>query len=259
MKCPHCAQAFDDAIKECPGCGLVLAKWRPPGGSPGAGAAPAATAGGGSALFAQIKWLALVSAALAVGYRYLPSSRAQRFYDQGRAYKQAGWIDQSRYALSQAVELDPRGVGIKATRYMRTKLPSHPVPGEAVSRNVEAYNRMMSCDFDGATAGFTALIRDYPDFEWPYGNLSVIYIKRNELAEAERTLRASLALNDCYVIGWLHLADAKARAGDSAGRAAALDSALKCDPEDNLALAMKANPSVADVSMPPDVAILCKN
>jgi hypothetical protein len=189
-------------------------------------------------------WVALAAGAIGGVKYFLPSSRAQRLLEQGARYKLQGRVEDSRRALLAAMAVDPGGVGVRAGRYLHTKLPLHPVAADAVVRNIQGFNSMSSCNLDGAAAIFSALTQQYPDFEWPYGNLAVIDSHRGAQGKAEDEARRALSINDCYVAGWLHLADIKRRGGDEAGRESAIDSALLCDPEDGLALRMREDASV---------------
>lgn len=167
---------------------------------------------------------------------------AQKYYDDGILYKEQGLVERSRAALAKAVELSPGTVGIRAARFMRTKLPAAGVPCAAITRNIDGYNRMTACDLAGAAAVFEGCISDYPGFEWPYNNLAMIYIHRQSYSKADELLKKALAINSCYVNAWVHLAESRSRAGDAAGRAEAVAAALKCDPEDVTARRMRAYP-----------------
>jgi tetratricopeptide (TPR) repeat protein len=52
---------------------------------------------------------------------------------------------------------------------------------------------------------FEHLVKEYPDFEWPYGNLGSLLIKRADLVRAEQLLIQSVQINPYYINGWLHL------------------------------------------------------
>lgn len=252
MNCPNCGKTPPEpSALDCPSCGVVFAKWKPravdPGqAAPAAGAAPvAATAAvGKTPVMSYLLWVALAAGAVGGVFYCLPSSRAQRLFEQGARLKGQGRIEESRRALSAAVALDPGGVGVRAGRFLRTKLPVHPVAADAVTANIQGFNSMAQCDLDGAVAIFSNMTQQYPEFEWSYGNLAIIYSHRGAQGQAEESLRRALSINACYVQAWLHLADVQARRGDAAGRTSAIDSALQCDPEDWLALQMRADASV---------------
>ncbi|MBI5246809.1 MAG: hypothetical protein HY923_06475 [Elusimicrobia bacterium] len=252
MICPNCGKTPPEPYAaDCPSCGIVFAKWKPRALEPGRaapveGLAPvdAATAAGKASVLSRLAWAAVAACAVGGGIYFRPSARAQRLFEEGARLKAQGFVEESRRALTAAVAIDPGGVGVRAGRFLRTKLPVHRVAEDAVDRNIQGFNSMAKCDLDGGAAIFMTLTQQYPDFEWPYGNLAIIYSHRGAQGQAEVSLRRALAINPCYVAGWLHLADVQIRRGDAAGRTSAIDSALQCDPEDWLARTMQADASI---------------
>lgn len=253
MTCPNCGKnPPEPSAPDCPFCGVVFSKWRPrenaPAGStsdePSSSVRAAAAPAGRASLGTKLMWVAVAAVSLG-GVRYfLPSSRAQRLFEKGARLKGQGRVEESRHALQAAMATDPHGVGVLAGRYLRTKLPVHPVSQDAVNRNIQGFNAMANCNLDGADSAFSALTQQYPDFEWPYANLAEIYSHRGDQGRAEEVARRALSINDCYVMAWLRLADIKGRGGDAAGRTSAIESALQCDPEDWLAQQMGADAAV---------------
>jgi len=131
---------------------------------------------------------------------------AGEYFELGLKYKEVGWTEQARDALTMAIELDGDGEhGQKAQRFLRSKIPRHPVPLKAEQMNIEGYNLMFMKDEGGARKTFETLIREYPDFEWPYGNLGSLLIRQGDLAKAEDLLQHALKINAYYINGWLHL------------------------------------------------------
>lgn len=130
----------------------------------------------------------------------------KEYWELALRYKQVGWTEQSRDALNLAIELDPDGEwGRKAICFLRSKIPRHPVPLMAEQLNIQGYNLMFS-DEDAAIETFAALVANYPTFEWPYGNLGSLLIKKGNLLEAEKLLDIAVDINPYYINGWLHLA-----------------------------------------------------
>jgi tetratricopeptide (TPR) repeat protein len=128
------------------------------------------------------------------------------YYELGLKYKEVGWTEQARDALTLAMELDGDGeYGKKAQRFLRSKIPRYPVPLKAEQLNIEGYNQMFMKDENEARKTFELLIREYPDFEWPYGNLGSLLIRQGDLERAESLLQHALKINAYYINGWLHL------------------------------------------------------
>ncbi|MCC7527503.1 MAG: hypothetical protein IT342_03205 [Candidatus Melainabacteria bacterium] len=98
---------------------------------------------------------------------------ADKYFELGTRYKDLGWIFQSKMALAKAIQLaGGTEVGLKARRFLDTKLPKNSVPAEATQRNVLGFNQMFSGNKGAAKKTFENLIAKFPDFEWPYSNLS---------------------------------------------------------------------------------------
>lgn len=140
---------------------------------------------------------------------------AAEYYELGLKYKEIGWTEQARDALAFAIELEPEGESGKlAASYLRTKIPRHPVPLVAEQTNIHGFNQFCSGDEDGAKETFEALISEYPDFEWPYGNLGCLFIQLGDVAKAKKILRKAIDINPHYVNAWLHMSRAEALDGN---------------------------------------------
>ncbi len=125
-------------------------------------------------------------------------------------YKTAGRIELSREAAQRALAVDPKGtVGEKARRFIKSRLPLHTVSSEAEQRNIVGVNQLMHGERSEAISTFTTLIKDYPDFEWPYANLSLAYLETNKLDSAESLLKQALAINPNYAAAWFTLSQVK--------------------------------------------------
>jgi len=173
--------------------------------------------------------------------RDVPEGLSSKEYLQlGIKYKSMGWIEQARDALTFAVEDDSdRDVSLAARRFLRTKIPRHPVPLFAEQKNIEGFNAMATGDVEQARETFEELIREFPDFEWPYGNLAVLCLHVHDIARAKELLDKALEINPHYVNGWLHLATARGLEKDLPGARECVDRALESDPTDTAAKAMK--------------------
>lgn len=158
----------------------------------------------------------------------------------GIKYKSLGWTEQARDAFTFAHEIDEAGdVGATARRYLKTKIPRYPVPLVAEQKNIQGFNLMAMGDTHAARKTFEELIKQFPDFEWPYGNLSVIYLEDGQTLEAKELLARALKINPNYVNGWLQLATAKGLEEDFDGAEECINRALESDPEDSLSMNMK--------------------
>ncbi len=154
-------------------------------------------------------------------------------------YKSMGWTEQARDALLMANEKDPDDVGPKALRYLKTKIPRHPVPHHAVKKNIWGHSLFLRGDLDEAKKIFEGLIRDYPDFEWPYGNLGAVYIQQGKISNAKDILSKAIDINGDYLNAWLHLARARAAVLEVREAQSCIDKAMRLDPDDQTVQSLK--------------------
>lgn len=133
-------------------------------------------------------------------------------------YQQSGRIELSRKTLEKVIEMDPNGkVGNTAKVHLLTKLPRYQVTSEAEQRNIIGFNQMNHGDMSAARKTFSALIHDFPKFEYPYGNLAYLYIQERELKEAKTLLQQVLQINPNYLNGWKYSAEIQRIEKDDSG------------------------------------------
>lgn len=177
---------------------------------------------------------------------------AEEYYTLGLRYKDAGWIEQSRVALSRTLALDPQGEqALKARRYLQTKLPRKNAPLDAVQRNIVGYNQMAGGDFKGATVTFERLIEEYPDFEWPYSNLASIMLMDKKFQRARELIEKALEINPSYLNAWLRLAELCKLEKNMDGTKLALDKALELDPDDHIVKLSRMREGIYDKNTSP--------
>jgi len=178
--------------------------------------------------------------ALGLPTREVPQGlSAEEYFNFATQYKSMGWTEQARDALLLANEIDPDEIGPRAIRYLRTKIPKHPVPHHAVKKNISGHNQLVRGDLVGAQKTFEELVKDYPDFEWAYGNLGAVYIQQGKISNAKDVLWKALDLNENYLNAWLHMARVKAAVLEVREAQSCVDKALRLDPEDQPAQTLK--------------------
>jgi tetratricopeptide (TPR) repeat protein len=166
---------------------------------------------------------------------------APEYYQLAIEYKKMGWIEQARDSLNIAIEIGEEGEVVSAARqFLKTKIPKYPVPLLAEQRFIEGFNQMVMGDIDEAMETFEGLVKDYPTFEWGYGQLSVLYLQEGEKEKAKNLLKVALEINPDYVNGWLHLARANGLAEDFDAAKECVERALIVDPSDPAAKALMA-------------------
>jgi len=75
-------------------------------------------------------------------------------------------------------------------------------------------------------------MREYPDFEWPYGNLGALLIQTGDLDGANAVLEQAVAMNPNYLNAWVHLAKLHGINSDFDAAYRCLDRAEEIDPEE---------------------------
>jgi tetratricopeptide (TPR) repeat protein len=178
---------------------------------------------------------------LGIPGRDLPENlTADEYFSLAKHYKRLGWCEQARDALEKTLEIaDDQTMAEAARRYLKTRIPRMPVPHHAVQKNIQGFNQLARGDVQAARHTFELLVRDYPDFEWSRANLGAVYCRIGELEKAEETLSEALDFNPNYLNGWLHLARLKAAKLQVAEAQRYIDKAIRLDPEDESAKALK--------------------
>ncbi|CAN5664025.1 hypothetical protein BH10CYA1_BH10CYA1_51940 [soil metagenome] len=164
---------------------------------------------------------------------------ADEYFRIANQYKSMGWTEQARDALLMANEKDPNDVGPKALRYLKTKIPRHPVPHHAVKKNIWGHSLFLRGELDEAKKTFEELIKNYPDFEWPYGNLGAVYIQQGKISNAKDVLSKAIDINGDYLNAWLHLARARAAVLEVREAQSCIDKAMRLDPDDQTVQSLK--------------------
>lgn len=165
---------------------------------------------GGSLIFLGIsgkdgssQLISKLRSASSSGGANVPEGRDAGFYFAlGLQYKDNGWVERAREALNKAVKLDPESTaGHSAQVFLNVAIPKHHTTDDAIMGNITAYNLMAASRNDAAVNKFRELIKEYPDFEWPYGNLGSMYLDDGRFDEAEALIDKALAINPCYLNG----------------------------------------------------------
>ena len=120
-----------------------------------------------------------------------------------------------------------------------TKIPRHPVPHHAVKKNIWGHSHLCVVNSTMPKRHSRNLIKDYPDFEWPYGNLGAVYIQQGKIGNAKDVLSKAMDINGDYLNAWLHLARAKAAVLEVREAQGCIDKAVRLDPDDQAAQSLK--------------------
>lgn len=171
----------------------------------------------------------------------VPSGQsAAQYYQLGVKYKAAGWTEPARDSLNRAIKLEPQGVdGKRAAIFLHAYLPRYAVPREAVQLNISGFNQAATGHNEQARQTYESCIKQFPNFEWPYGNLAALYVSQGKLDEAKELLNKILEVNPHYVNGWIHLAEANIAGKDFKRGMECLNRAAAIDPDNATVKALK--------------------
>lgn len=155
---------------------------------------------------------------------------AKEYYNLGKRYKGAGWIELSRQALDRAIKDGESDTKAKAEKYKNARLPRLPISKEAEKMNILGFNSQFNKDASEKT--WRECIKKYPNFEWPYSNLGSQLTEQGRLDEAEVLLKKALELNPTYSNGLRNMAALKRKQGDTKAAEEYDERFRKSDPGD---------------------------
>lgn len=136
-----------------------------------------------------------------------PGLTQEQYLSMALQYERLGLPEQLRKCLENARKIAPASAeGYKAVRYLKTKAPVHKVALDASRRNMEARQLQMVGKEELARGTLEDLVRDYPDFEWPYVGLSRLVLFDGEIERAEALAKKATKINPNYINAWLGLA-----------------------------------------------------
>jgi hypothetical protein len=159
---------------------------------------------------------------------------SSQYYELGLQIRDAtGNNALARIALHKAIELDPGGnTGDLARKVLSARIPRYEPSDKALDLLRQAYILSKDHQYDQAETLFLACIRRWPEFEWPYKDLSSQYIVEKKYAKAEEVCRSLLKVNPNYARGWYVLGYARYCLGDRAEADECRKKARELDPAD---------------------------
>lgn len=129
------------------------------------------------------------------------------YYELGLKYKDRGWTEASRILLTCSEWSNPwNPYSKKAAAFKKVRLPKNNVSPKDQERNIDAYNMDAAGSPEEAAKQFEQLIKDCPNFEWPYNNLANIRLDQGRAEEAEVLCQRALNINPDYANAHITLA-----------------------------------------------------
>lgn len=158
-----------------------------------------------------------------------PGKKARSLLYKAIEYKNNGWVERSREALMKATRIDPQGEsGHSAAVFLTVAIPRNPVSELASYENIEGYNLMAAGKESEAIQKFQEMINQYPNFEWPYGNLASMYLDQGKLAQAKPLIDKALEINPCYLNGLRYKMQLLIQQKDQGGAQQVASEAIAC-------------------------------
>ncbi len=138
---------------------------------------------------------------------YLPEGLSQiEYLKMGARYEQLGFAEQARAALEKTISQGSDTMqGKRAKIRLRTRIPRDKVSDDATRRYVDALKLYITQEIVDAKAKLELLIREYPDFEWPYIQLGHILLTAGEVDRALDLAAKVVRQNPNMIKGWLML------------------------------------------------------
>lgn len=139
---------------------------------------------------------------------YLPEGlSAADYLKMGARYEQFGYAEQARSALKETIKLAPQSNEAKRARLrLSTRIPGQEVTSDAGRRYVDALKSFVTQELDECKQTLELLIRDYPEFEWPYLQLGRLLMMEGEIERAKDLAGKVLKLNPYMLKAHLLLA-----------------------------------------------------
>lgn len=157
---------------------------------------------------------------------------AQRYFEEGLDYKAKGWTELSRQSLTKAINLDKGAIGFRALSFLRSHLPAHFQTEQAEQLNIEGYNLNYTGQTVQAERVWLDCINRYPNFEWPYSNLALLYLDEGKVSEAVRLLEKAIEINPYYTNALRNMSDAQLKLGNRDAAIKYMERAAESAPED---------------------------
>ena len=134
---------------------------------------------------------------LGLPVEYLPEGLdACQYLKMGARYEQFGYAEQARLALKEAIKAAPQANEAKRAKLrLSTRIPAREVKDDATRRYVDALKLFVTQELDESKQTLELLIRDYPDFEWPYLQLGRILMLEGQIDRARDLAAKVLKLN----------------------------------------------------------------
>jgi len=143
----------------------------------------------------------------------LHPEKAECVLSLGVSLADNGQLSMARLILKGVAERGDEKNREQVSAIMRVRLPSHEVGAQAEALNVLAYRlATLHKQPDLAIEVYERAIKLDSKFSWPYMNLALVYLQRNNFDEALRWLREAVAVNPNHWLAFRNLGGAARRA-----------------------------------------------
>jgi tetratricopeptide (TPR) repeat protein len=126
----------------------------------------------------------------------------------GERNQKLGRPEIARACIKHAILLEPSTeIGKRASLFLQSNIPKYPVPSEAEGANNRGSNFLLTKNLQAAIVVLDHCCQSYPQFEWPFYNLSCAYLTQGNAKLAKTYASKAVAINPSYSNGWLALAN----------------------------------------------------
>jgi len=164
---------------------------------------------------------------------------ASQFYAQAVDHVSKGHCEIARECAKRAIKKDSAGpVGNRARQFLAANIPKNFVPKDAEQKNILAVNFMAKKNYNSAIAVLEDTVAEYPQFEWPFYNLSCMYLAQRNPSLAQAYAKKALKINPQYSNAWAAKANAYILERNFASAKECAQKALTFDPQNQTAAKM---------------------
>ncbi len=122
-------------------------------------------------------------------------------------YEKIGLAEPTRRILKHIRTTFPDSrAAITASLRLKTRVPVHEIKQDAQRKYLHAVRDGLLTNRTASKDAYEELLREYPEFEWPYANLSCIVLKEGDLARATDLVNRAITINQASLRAWACMA-----------------------------------------------------
>ncbi|MBX9694918.1 MAG: hypothetical protein K2Z81_21195 [Cyanobacteria bacterium] len=132
-----------------------------------------------------------------------PGKTPEEYLTIAERYEKIGLAEPTRKILKHIRASFPDSrAAITASLRLKTRVPIQEVKQDAQRIYLHAVRDGLLTNRVASKDAYEELLRDYPEFEWPYANLSCIVLKEGDLERATDLVNKALSINQASLRAW---------------------------------------------------------